>query len=72
MRAVLIINGSSIQATNSVKEAVTTASNRYRNTCWQEREDLIEVRNLVIEPNGYQHTGESILFKCSSSKFWAK
>lgn len=72
MKAVLIINGSFNQVANSAKEAIAIASKRYRNTVWQEREDLIEVRNLVVEDNGYQHSGNSILFKCGSSKFWAK
>lgn len=72
MKVVLIINGSFNQVANSVEKAIAAASKRYRNTFWQEREDTIEVRSLVTEPNGYQHTGDTVLFKCFSSKFWAK
>lgn len=72
MKAVLIINGSFNQVTNTVKEAIAEARKRYHNTLWQEHEDLIEVRSLVTESNGYQHSGDTVLFKCSSSKFWAK
>lgn len=71
MKVVLIINGSFNQVANSVKEAITEVSKHYRNTFWQEREDLIEVRKLITEPNGYQHSGDTV-FKCNSSKFWAK
>ena len=72
MKVVLIINGSFSQVANSVKEAIAAASKCYKNTVWQEREDIIEVRNLVTENNGYQHSGSAVLFKCSSSKFWVK
>ena len=72
MKAVLIINGSFNQVANSVKEAIIAASKRYRNTFWQEHEDIIEVRSLITEDNGYQHSGDTALFKCSSSKFWVK
>lgn len=72
MKTVLIINGSFNQIADSVKEAIEIASKRYCNTFWQEREDYIEVRSLVVEPNGYQHSGDTILFECKSSKFWAK
>lgn len=72
MKAVLIINGSFNQVANTVKEAIKAASDRYRNTFWQEHEDIIEVRSLITEANGYQHSGDAVLFKCGSSRFWAK
>ena len=72
MKAVLIINGSFSQVTNTVKEAIKVASERYCNTFWQERKDSIEVRPLVVESNGYQHSGDTVLFECKSSEFWAK
>ena len=71
MKVVLVINGSFNQVNNSLEESILVASKRYINTFWQEREDVIEIRNLVTESNGYQHTGDTVLFKCNSSKFWA-
>lgn len=72
MKVVLVINGSFNQVNNSLEESILVAIKRYINTFWQEREDVIEVRNLVTESNGYQHIGDTVLFKCNSSKFWAK
>lgn len=72
MKVVLVINGSFNQVNNSLEEAILVASKRYINTFWQEREDVIEVRSLVTESNGYQRIGDTVLFKCNSSKFWAK
>lgn len=73
-KVALIINGAfNLGLTvNSLNEAISQAKERYKNTFWQEREDTIEIRKLITEPNGYQHVDKTVMFRCQSSKFWVK
>lgn len=71
MEVAIIKNGSFVQRSNSVEEAIETVRGWYANIIWQERKDTIEVRNIVIESNGYEHTGHDVLFERDSSYFWS-
>lgn len=70
MEVVLIINGSFNQIAKSVEDALNKARIMYKDICYQEHCDVIEVRELITEQNGYKHEGTKILTKCESKIFW--
>lgn len=70
MKVVIVKNCSFMCVRNSIEEAIATIASWYKNIKWQEKVEEIEIRNHVVEPNGYEHTGDEVLYKCLSSNFW--
>lgn len=69
MTYALLINNSFVNEYNTVEDAVEKAKVIYRRIEWQEKTDLIEVRDVVVK-GSYKDVGKQVFYSVDSSKLW--